>query len=88
MKRTPNTLRVSVHLNRPALVVVNQNFFPGWRTTTGRVVSYNDLLAVRLQPGDHDVGLSYAPRSVLVGAMISALTTAVGALTVRRRSAH
>jgi hypothetical protein len=75
---TPNDIRVRVEADRDDVLVINQCFFPGWRAeggVSGPVFpGPGDVLAVRVPAGRHDVRLRYRPRSVAVGAGISALT--------------
>ncbi len=79
---TPNVIRVQAELSEADQLVVNQNFYPGWRaagTETGPPVSLEGLLSLSLPPGRHDVTLSFRPKSVRVGGVV---TLASGALCV------
>ena len=79
---------VDTRLTAPDQLVLNQNFFSGWKAkvhdaeghASGRPVLAKDgLVSVALQPGDRAVEFYYLPDSFLWGAWISALT-AVGCL--------
>ena len=79
--------RVSVDVEpaAPDQLILNQNFFAGWkarvRDAEGRasrrpVLPREGLIAVELQPGDRHVELYYLPDSFIWGAWISALAAA------------
>lgn len=81
-------MTVDTRLTAPDQLVLNQNFFSGWKAkvhdaeghASGRPVLAKDgLVSVALQPGDRAVEFYYLPDSFLWGAWISALT-AVGCL--------
>lgn len=86
---TPNRLEVDVAAARPTVLLVNQNWHPGWKASVGEVVSRDGLLAVRLPQGEHRVVLRFLPRSGLGGAAVSALAwvgMGLVAWRARRRS--
>lgn len=64
---SPNrlTFRVTAHEN--GRLVINQNFWNGWRTTDGILRPFNGLLSVDLGKGDHTISLRYLPTSFLAG---------------------
>ena len=70
---TPNRVEVDVAAARPAVLLVNQNWHPGWKASVGEVVSRDGLLGVALPEGEHRVVLRFLPRSGLGGAAVSAL---------------
>ncbi len=81
VKRTswsPNRIGVHASVVKPTRLLVNQNWHPGWRSNVGAVVSEEGLIGVDLPPGEHDVVLSFAPRSAKTGALVS--LTALAAL--------
>jgi hypothetical protein len=65
---SPNRIQLRVEVTRPARVLVNQNWAPGWHASTGAVVSHEGLLAVDVPAGAHDVTLSFLPWSTVGGA--------------------
>ncbi len=77
---SPNRVTVRASLSRAAKLFVNQNWHPGWRANVGAVVSEDGLLAVELPAGEHDVVLSFQPRSAKTGGLVSlvALLSLVG----------
>jgi len=87
---SPNRLVVAVRVDAPGRLVVNQNFYPGWHALgpeSREVINADGLLAVPVFPGDTQVELYYRPASFVAGALVSAVTAAVGlaALGVTRR---
>jgi hypothetical protein len=78
---SPNRIELQVSLTRAARVRINQNYHPGWRSSVGHVVSDQDLLAVDLPAGNHQVVVRFLPRSALFGALVSLL--GLGALIAR-----
>ncbi|MCE9669005.1 hypothetical protein LY474_14425 [Myxococcus stipitatus] len=73
---TPNRVTVDVDATRPATLLVNQNWHPGWKTSVGEVFSKDGLLGVRFAQGQHRVVLRFVPRSGVGGALVSALSWA------------
>jgi hypothetical protein len=69
---TPNRLRYAVQVDRAARLVVNQNYYRGWKSIDGRpVLDQDGLLSVRVAPEDDVVEIYYRPRGFVVGAAIS-----------------
>jgi hypothetical protein len=67
---------VDVSVTRPALVVSNGSFFPGWEALidgeTATIVRANALVrGVFVAPGAHRVEFRYRPRSLRTGTAIS-----------------
>ena len=79
---SPNAIDLDVDLRRPATVLVNQNFGPGWRVTGGTVANEGGLLAARVPEGRHRVTFRYLPRRVVVGGAISLGAAMAGAIFV------
>src|SRR5581483_1039252 len=88
---TPNELEFEVAAPRADVLIVNQNYDPGWRLEAGRgeVFSSNGLLAVRVAPGRHQLALRFRDRGFLPGALISllALIAAMALLRFETRRA-
>lgn len=96
--RTPNELRLEVTTERPALLVVADNWFPAWQATVDGeeaplLRAYHSLRAVPVPAGSHTVEMRYD--SALVGAslwlsllVLVALTTLVALHFRRERRAR
>jgi hypothetical protein len=83
---SPNRLALHAALARPTRLLVNQNWHPGWRASSGSVVSDEGLLAVELGAGTHDVVLRFLPRSAWGGGLVTAAAlAALAALLLRSR---
>ena len=89
LRWSPNEIVLDVDVARPATVLVNQNFDPGWRASGAEVVNEGGLLAARVPAGRGTVTFVYRPRSFVVGGVISLLTLlgALAYLIFRRRRA-
>jgi hypothetical protein len=69
LARGPNELRLAVTTERPALLVVADNWFPAWRATVDGVDApvlraYHTLRAVPVAAGEHEVIMRYQSRTV------------------------
>lgn len=80
---SPNRLVYDVVLSAEDILLINQNFFPGWRSSLGKVFSYEGRLAVRVPTGEHRLELEYRPASFLWG--VGVLCLAVFAMLFRRK---
>jgi hypothetical protein len=83
---TPNALTYAVEVPEPALLVVNQNFDPGWHIAAGEgaVVAHDGLLAVRLPAKAQDVTVAYRGDRFREGLAITLLTGVVSLLVLGR----
>jgi hypothetical protein len=74
---TPNRLRIETN-GQARLLVVNQNYDPGWMVAAGWPTRTVDgLLAVSLPPGRSEVTLVYMPHAFWRGALVSLTTLAL-----------
>jgi hypothetical protein len=70
-------VRLHARADQPGLLVFAESWHPGWRTLVdGRETAVHrvdhGLMGVRLEPGEHDVVLDFAPASLRHGALCSA----------------
>jgi hypothetical protein len=85
----PNRVMVKAKSAAPAILVLSENHYPGWRAyVDGRAVetlrvNYN-LRGVTLPAGNHTVEFIYRPKAVFIGAAISVLTLIMLLLWCRR----
>jgi len=69
---SPNRIAFNVDVDGPSVVVINQNYDPVFVVNTGRLSNHDGLLAVRLPAaGRYEIKVSYRPRRVMLGMMIS-----------------
>jgi hypothetical protein len=84
---SPNTIALHVDVTRPARVLVNQNWAPGWHASLGKVVSHEGLIAVDVPAGARDLKLTFLPWTTLGGAattLVALLALAFLGLRARR----
>ncbi len=79
---SPDIVRVSVALSRPAVLVMNDTFYPGWRATVDgkpvEILQANSAFrALPLLGGGHAVSFQYRPRWLGLGASVSVVTLLV-----------
>ena len=82
---TPNRLRLERVGSFPALVVVSQNWYPGWTATVNGIPApvrrvYGTLMGVTVDSGTSQVEFSYLPTHFYAGMILTCL--AVSALIV------
>lgn len=79
VRHEPNRVEIATDAETPALLVLAENYYPGWRAIVdGRRrailrADYN-LRAVAVPAGRHNVVFSYQPRSALLGLIVSAVS--------------
>jgi hypothetical protein len=89
-----NDLSFHASTNGPAVLVVSQTFYPGWKAiidgATTEVFTVNLMFTgIPLQPGAHDVHLVYDPMSFKAGAALTLLSVAIlVSLLAVRKSTH
>ena len=81
-RHEPNRVAVKTDSASPAILVLSENHYPGWRATVDGTsvevirVDYN-LRGVAVPAGTHLVEFIYRPKSLLLGLVISFLTLAL-----------
>ena len=78
ISRSPNELHLSVVTERPALLVVADNWFPAWHASVDGVDTpvlraYHTMRAVPVGPGEHTVRMYYHSGAVTRGLWLSLL---------------
>ncbi len=80
---SPNRVVVSVHVPEEGYLVLNQNYYPGWKvkgSQSRKVQPINSLLAVKISPEDKIIEFYYSPLRFQVGWIVTCLTILVGIL--------
>lgn len=74
---SPNRLVIEVNVARPGFLILNQNYYPGWRIqgkANRDVEEIDQLIAVKVWPEDETIELYYRPASFVIGSLVSAGT--------------
>ncbi len=84
LRRESNRLEIEARMACRGMVVISENYFPGWRAAVdGKRVPihevYTALRGVVVEPGRHRIAMVYRPLSVMLGAAGTALAV-LGAL--------
>lgn len=80
-KITSNLITVNVDVKTPDILVLNQNTFPGWRCSLGRIKPFNGLLSVDIPTrGKSLVVFKFMPRSFYIGLLISLISFEISML--------
>ncbi|MBS2012778.1 MAG: hypothetical protein JST00_07825 [Deltaproteobacteria bacterium] len=88
--RTQNTFVIDVSSPAGGRIKLNSSFDFNWRSTVGSTAEENKLLVLDVPPGAHHLEVFYRPRSFVLGAILTLLTTilAIRALVRMSRGAH
>jgi hypothetical protein len=82
---SPHEIVLAVEAAAPARVFVNQNWSRHWRTDVGKVVAFDELLAVDVPQGSHRVTLRYRDYTSIACFTISLTTLLVLLLYLARK---
>jgi hypothetical protein len=71
---SPNQWNVKLHVTQKDVLIVNQNFDPGWKTRPPKkVLNVNGLLGVEVAPEDAEIIFYYLPFNFILGCWVSLL---------------
>ncbi|MFL5452377.1 MAG: hypothetical protein ACJ78V_10760 [Myxococcales bacterium] len=87
LRWSPSELRLRISLEAPARLIVNQNFDPGWQASRGTVLPVAGLLAVDLDPGEHELILKHRPEGFVLGLALTALGVVLSVIFASVRGA-
>lgn len=75
---SPNRIKVNVQVKSRDTLVLNQNFYTGWKARIDgnnyEVCPFDGLISVDLLPGEQDVLFYYLPKSFIIGLVVSLLS--------------
>ncbi len=75
---SPNAVTVSYRGANPGdVLVLNQNWDPGWRAQGSAVVNFRDAVGTTIKTRDGEVTFRYVPRFLYVGCLMCAVAIAV-----------
>lgn len=71
---SPNKWDVKLQVPQKDILIVNQNFDPGWRTSPPRkVLNVNGVLGVEVAPEDAEIVFYYLPFNFILGLWVSSV---------------
>jgi hypothetical protein len=82
---SPNRFTVDVEASGEGFLVLNQNYYPGWRLEGdrgGQVEEKDGLLAVKVAPPDRRLVLYYLPSSFIAGLAVTLVSALFGIILV------
>jgi hypothetical protein len=83
---SPNAVTVSFHgASMGDLLVLNQNWDPGWRADGEATLDYRDTVATHIHAKDGEITFRYVPRFFFLGCLLLATAVAVLVWFFRRR---
>ena len=71
---SPNKMIFKLKLKDNDTLVINQNYFPGWRSSAGKITSYNGLISITLNQKISDLIIYYLPNSLISGIILFVLS--------------
>lgn len=75
---SPNKVIVDVRTEENDIIILNQNYYDGWRVKgVGKAGPHSGLVSTRIGPGSHRVVFYYLPASFLIGLFITGVTIIV-----------
>lgn len=96
LSHEPTRWRIRTVSDAPALLVLAENAYPGWRVTVDGVsvqslTTYTSIRAVCLTAGEHNVEWTFFPGLYLVGGLVTVAAMGLAltaAFVLRRRPSH
>ena len=83
---TSNGVKVDVNLISSDIVVLNQNYYPGWHSSAGPVESHNGLISVKVDSDVSELEFYYSPYSFILGLLVTLVSTPLLLLVAFSRS--
>jgi len=74
---SPNKIILDVEAQQKDILVLNQNYYKGWRMKGNQensVSSHEGLISAKVSPGKYKVTFYYLPNSFIIGSLITSLT--------------
>lgn len=89
-KYTPNEIELSVVIDKPGLLVLSDNYYPGWTAhvdgkETKIIKSYSTLKSVWLEAGEHSAVFSFYPKNLNLYLILTIVTVFAAVVYYRRR---
>lgn len=71
---SPNKIKVKVDAKQDDILVLNQNYFKGWKAKGKEIKQYNGLVATEVGPYDKEVVFYYMPNSFIIDLIVSIIS--------------
>ncbi len=79
---SPNILKIKVNVKENDRLVINQNYYRGWKGKIGskklNISPFSGLISTNLSKGEYLVELFYMPNSFIIGAILSGISIIFG----------
>ncbi|MBZ9577933.1 hypothetical protein KJA13_02755 [Patescibacteria group bacterium] len=62
-----NKLKFSIAVEEEDILVINQNYFPGWHSFQGQVINHRGLIGIPVNRYNREITMYYLPNSFLIG---------------------
>lgn len=85
---SPNKISVSVNVNAPDILAINQNYYKGWRVKGAKdnnLKSFIGLISTQVDSSVREVVFYYLPSSFIIGSIISGVSLLFTAIFLVRR---
>jgi len=81
---SPNRLRVRLSTKGKGVVVINQNYFPGWkiRKKGEKAINFKGLIGAEISEHDTSLEFYYLPKEFIGGCFLSLTGVLVGAISL------
>ena len=86
---TPNVIELEVEPEGEGYLILNQNYYSGWRIRgdkSARVEARRGVIGVKIAPPFGKIALYYLPTSFIIGAIVSIITLPVGIVLFTNRN--
>jgi len=67
---SPNLFNFDLHVYADDILVINQNYFPGWHASSGKIIDYGGLIGIALSKEISTLKVYYLPHSLILGISI------------------
>ncbi|MBI2580897.1 hypothetical protein HYV85_03750 [Candidatus Woesearchaeota archaeon] len=74
---SPNKIIVKIDAGENDTLILNQNYYKGWRTNYGEADAMDGLISKRVTPETKRMKFYYLPKSFIFGSLITVLSTSI-----------
>ena len=73
-----NKIKASFDIDKPEIIVLNQNYDKGWKSNSKDVKNFNGLVSTDVGPEEKEIEFYYLPNSFVIGLIISLISLISG----------